>query len=253
MDKKNLLFYDAYEEFYAMAQKSNAFKAFCKDAFGEDLSQDGFSNIEQIDMIFNYIPQKENVNILDVGCGNGKMLGYLQSKTGVNIYGFDYSETAINTAKKLFPEKSNFKEGVIGETDYPDSTFDVIVSMDTMYFANDMNAFVAQIKKWLKKDGVFFVGYQEGEVVPKTKNADTSLLANALKSNDMKYEVTDITQQTYELLKTKRNSAMKHKEMFEAEGYSQWCDMLIAQTEYANDSFEQFKEKMARYIYVIRR
>lgn len=253
MDKKNLLFYDAYEEFYAMAQKSNAFKAFCKDAFGEDLSQDGFSNIEQIDMIFNYIPQKENVNILDVGCGNGKMLGYLQSKTEVNIYGFDYSETAINTAKKLFPEKSNFKEGVIGETDYPDSTFDVIVSMDTMYFANDMNAFVAQIKKWLKKDGVFFVGYQEGEVVPKTKNADTSLLANALKSNDMKYEVTDITQQTYELLKTKRNSAMNHKAMFEAEGYSQWCDMLIAQTEYAKDSFEQFKEKMARYIYVIRR
>ena len=70
MDRKQLLFYDAYESFYAMASKSNAFQAFCKDAFGEDFSQDGFSNIEQIDMILQYIPQAENVHILDFlfGC-----------------------------------------------------------------------------------------------------------------------------------------------------------------------------------------
>ena len=41
--------------------------------------------------------------------------------------------------------------------------------------------------------------------------------------------------------------------MFDEEGYSQWCDMLIAQTDYVKDSFEQFKEKMARYIYVCRK
>lgn len=250
MDKKDLLFYDAYEEFYTMAQKSNAFKAFCKDAFGEDFSQDGFSNIKQINMILKYIPQKDNVSILDIGCGNGKMLGYLQSKTGANIFGFDYSDTAINTARNLFPTRSDFREGVIGEIDYPDSTFDVIISMDTMYFAKDMNAFVAQIKRWLKKDGILFVGYQEGEIAPKTENANTSLLSVALKANNMNYEVTDITHQTYELLKTKRNFAIKHKTMFDEEGYSQWCDMLIAQTDYVKDSFEQFKEKMARYIYV---
>lgn len=80
MDKKELLFYDAYQEFYAMARNSNAFKAFCKDAFGEDFSQDGFSNIEQINLILQHIPQTENVHILDVGCGNGKMLGYLQKR-----------------------------------------------------------------------------------------------------------------------------------------------------------------------------
>ncbi len=66
MKKKDLLFYDAYEAFYAMAEKSNAFQAFCKDAFGEDFSQDGFSNVEQIDMILQYIPRKHNVSIF---CG----------------------------------------------------------------------------------------------------------------------------------------------------------------------------------------
>ena len=34
--KENLLFYNAYEEFYSMAANSEAFKAYCKDAFGAD-------------------------------------------------------------------------------------------------------------------------------------------------------------------------------------------------------------------------
>lgn len=250
---KDLLFYDAYEAFYAMAGKSNAFQAFCKDAFGEDFSQDGFSNIEQINMILQYIPQAENVHILDIGCGNGKMLGYLQEKTKAHIHGFDYSEEAINTAHKLFPNNSEFKVGIIGELDYPEETFDVIIAMDTMYFAKDMAALVAQVKKWLKPNGIFFVGYQEGDVIPKTRDIHTAMLSKALERNGMKYEATDITGQTYELLQRKRISAIKHQKEFEAEGYREWYDMLIGQTEYATQSFEQFKEKMARYIYVIRK
>ncbi|WP_428849329.1 class I SAM-dependent methyltransferase [Thermocaproicibacter melissae] len=34
-----------------------------------------------------------------MGCGNGKMLKYLQERTGANIHGFDYSEQAIEYAK----------------------------------------------------------------------------------------------------------------------------------------------------------
>lgn len=253
MNKKELLFYDAYEAFYAMAKESNAFQSFCKDAFGQDFSQDGFSNKEQIDMILQYIPQNDDVHILDIGCGNGKMLGYLQRKTKSCIYGFDYSQQAIKTAQALFPENAEFREGIIGQIEYPEEKFDVIISMDTLYFATDMTAFVAQVRKWLKKDGVFFVGYQEGDVIPKSPNAHTTMLVKALMRNNMTYEVTDISKQTYELLKTKRKSAMKHQAMFEAEGHSQWFDMLIGQTEYTNQSFEQFKEQMARYIYVIRK
>ena len=253
MNKNELLFYDAYEAFYAMAKESNAFQSFCKDAFGEDFSQDGFSNKAQVDMILQYIPQKDDVHILDIGCGNGKVLGYLQKKAKSHIYGFDYSEEAIRTAQALFHENAEFREGIIGQIEYPEETFDVIISMDTLYFATDMTAFVAQVKKWLKKDGVFFVGYQEGDVIPKTPNAHTTMLAKALKENNMTYEVTDISMQTYELLKTKRMSAMKYQEVFEEEGNRQWFDMLIGQTEYSNQSFEQFKEQMARYIYVIRK
>lgn len=116
-----------------------------------------------------------------------------------------------------------------------------------------MAAFAAQVKKWLKKDGIFFIGYQEGEVMPKTESAFTTVLAKAIEKNGMHYEVTDITEQTYDLLKKKRTSAIMHQAEFEAEGYKNWFDMLIGQTESVSESLEQFKEKMARYIYVIRK
>ncbi len=250
MNKNDLLFYSAYEEFYTMATKSKAFQEFCKDAFGEDFSQDGFSDLEQINKILQYIPKHDEVHLLDIGCGNGKLLGYLQKKTGAFIHGFDYSEKAIETAKQLFPKKAEFKEGVIGETEYPAEQFDVIISMDTMYFAKDMAAFVAQIKGWLKPGGVFFAGYQEGDVMPKTEDVHTTVLAEALKQNEMEYTTENITEQTYELLLKKRAAADKHREEFEKEGHQIWYEMLTGQTSYADMPLEQFQKSMARYIYV---
>ena len=253
MEKNDLLFYTAYEEFYTMASESEAFKNFCRDAFGEDFSQDGFSNIEQINRILEYIPKKDNVHILDIGCGNGKMLGYLQKKTGAFIHGFDYSEKAIATAKALYPVKAEFKEGIIGEIEYEEARFDVITSMDTMYFAKDMNSFVSQIKRWLKPGGVFFVGYQEGDVMPKTKDVHTTVLAEALRQNGMQYEVEDITKETYELLRKKRVAAEHHREEFSKERHQNWYEMLIGQTEYAQVPYAEFQKKMARYLYVVRK
>ncbi len=253
MDKSDLLFYDAYEEFYKMAAGSLAFQNFCREAFGEDFSQDGFSDIAQIDRILDYIPTGEDVHILDIGCGNGKMLGYLQKKTGAYIHGFDYSKEAIKTAKELFSHKADFREGVIGEVDYEENSFDVITSMDTTYFAKDMSAFVAQVKKWLKKEGVFFVGYQEGDVMPKTEGINTTVLAEALQQNGLHYKATDITRQTYDMLQKKREVALAYREQFVEEQQENWFDLLMLQTECATESFEEFAGKMARYLFVVRK
>lgn len=78
--EKDLLFYNEYEQFYLMARKSEVFRLFCEKAFGMDFSQDGFSDISQTDRILQYIPKNEKAYILDIGCGNGKMLGYLQKR-----------------------------------------------------------------------------------------------------------------------------------------------------------------------------
>ncbi|MBR4557862.1 MAG: class I SAM-dependent methyltransferase [Clostridiales bacterium] len=253
MNNKEPLFYNEYEQFYKMTEHSEAFACFCRDAFGEDFSQDGFSDIRQINRILEYIPDKKDVHILDIGCGNGKMLGYLQKKTGAYIHGFDYSQNAINTARSLFTENAEFRQGLIGEIDYPDSNFDVITSMDSMYFAPDMEKFVKQIMRWLNNDGVLFVCYQEGDVMPKTDNVDTTVLAKAFKSAGIRYESEDITEETYEMLNKKREAALLHQKEFETEGISEWLDLLMLQTECATKGYDVFSREMSRYIYTVRK
>lgn len=253
MNKEELLFYDEYESFYTMAEKSDAFREFCKDAFGEDFSQDGFSDISQVNMILPYISGGDKAHVLDIGCGNGKMLKYLQRKTGCRISGFDYSANAILTAKKKAGAEDDFREGIIGEISYPEESFDVITSMDTMYFAQDMSAFVSQLIKWLKTGGVFFVAYQEGDVMPKTQNEHKTVLAEAFKSNGIEYSVTNITKQTYEMLKKKREAAILHQDEFIKEGNKEWLDMLMWQTECTTADYEVFAKEMSRYIYIVKK
>lgn len=73
----------------------------------------GFSDVSQVDRVLEYIPKGGHV--LDIGCGNGKMLGYIQEKTDAHVHGFDYSSNAINQAKELFKNKSYFIQGCIGK------------------------------------------------------------------------------------------------------------------------------------------
>ena len=248
-----LLFHNEYEQFYRMTEESKAFGKFCLDAFGEDFSQDGFSDIKQINRILDYLPKRKDIHILDIGCGNGKMLGYLQKKSGAYIHGFDYSENAINIAKRLFQNKADFKQGNIGEVKYPEELFDLIVSMDTIYFAPDMKKFVLQVMRWLKKDGVLFVGYQEGDIMPKTDNENTTVFARTLNGCGFRYEVENITGETYNLLKRKREAALLHQTDFEEEGNKEWFDLLMLQTDCVTESYDLFAVKMARYLYTIKK
>lgn len=250
MSKQRLLFYNEYEQFYEMSVKSEIFGEFCRKAFGEDFSQDGFSDIRQIDRILDHFPQKGEVHLLDIGCGNGKMLGYLQKKTSAYIHGFDYSWNAINAAKKLYPERSDFRRGVIGEAEYPPDSFDMVISMDSMYFAKDMTAFVGQIWRWLREGGIFFCGYQEGDVMPKTENESTTQLAKAFSELGIAFNVIDITGECYELLRRKREVAVSLRQRFVEAGEQDWYEMLMGQTEYACRPYEEFCRLMARYIFV---
>ena len=61
------------------------------------------------------------------------------------------------------------------------------------------------------------------------------------------------TEEVYDLLLKKRTTAEKHKKEFMEEGHQNWYEMLIWQTEYAQVPYEEFKEKLARYLYVIRK
>ncbi|SOS78400.1 methyltransferase, putative [Plasmodium sp. gorilla clade G1] len=63
-----------------------------------------------IDNKFSQNEEKKNITILDIGCGNGLFLYKLYEKGFMNLYGFDFSSTAIELAKTIFQNSPIYVE-----------------------------------------------------------------------------------------------------------------------------------------------
>jgi len=92
--------------------------------------------------------------ILDVGCGNGKVAHeILKQKLGEKVYGIDLDETLLSQAKK---------EGVITHKldlnfekfPFSDEYFDIVISIDVIEHILNLNHFLSEINRVLKKDGI---------------------------------------------------------------------------------------------------
>lgn len=216
----------------------------------EDFSQDGFSDITQIDDIIEMADLKENQVILDIGCGNGKMLKYVHEKTGAITYGFDYSENAISCANNMAIENKeafHFETGSIGHIQYDENMFDLITSIDTIYFAKDISTFIKQILGWLKPNGYFVCAYQEGDIKQKSKDIDYTELALILRKMEIQYKVLDYSKRTYDLLRHKRNVIESMKDEFLQNDLSIWYDCAIYQSIDLNMSYKEFISDCSRF------
>jgi cyclopropane fatty-acyl-phospholipid synthase-like methyltransferase len=256
LSKQDLLFYNEYEDFYHMAGKNEIFHQYCERVFGRDFSQDGFSDVTQIDDILELVDLKENQVVLDVGCGNGKMLRYVHEKTRAITYGFDYSENAIASAIHMTKgnmEAYHFTTGLIDQIQYEENMFDLITSIDTIYFAENMGTFIKHIMSWLKPNGYFVCAYQEGDIKPKSKDKDHSELALFLHEMGIQYKAIDYSIRTYELLKQKRKVVESMKEEFLQNELSTWYECAIYQSIDINTSYEKFISDNSRYIYIVQK
>jgi SAM-dependent methyltransferase len=66
-------------------------------------------------------------NALDIGCGNGKYLLFL-NKMGFRITGIDSSPTAISMSKEATKNSGHFIVADMYDYSYPANTFDLVIS-----------------------------------------------------------------------------------------------------------------------------
>lgn len=75
---------------------------------------------------------------LDIGCGNGKYLKYLQER-GFRTVGLDSSESAISMAKELLNNQGEYIAADMFEYRYPINTFSLILSWATLHHGTKRN------------------------------------------------------------------------------------------------------------------
>jgi len=95
--------------------------------------------------------------VLDVACGSGYGTHYLsQIAMSGHVYGVDASTDALKQADR-YKDRDNL-EYIPGDAlslPFPDVTFDVVVSFETIEHLEDFHAFLAEIKRVLRPEGVF--------------------------------------------------------------------------------------------------
>ena len=100
----------------------------------------------------------KNINLLDIGCGGG-LLSEPMCRLGANVTGIDASEKNINVAK--FHAKKN-KLKIDYKISSPEKLktlkkFDVILNMEIVEHVENIDIFIEQSSKLLKKNGVMFI------------------------------------------------------------------------------------------------
>ncbi len=93
--------------------------------------------------------------LLDVGCGEGVLLGYLNEKCGSNLKlsGLDLSGAAIEKASKDLPESVILKQGDAEHLPYEDNSFDVIICTHSFHHYPNPDKALSEFYRCLKKGG----------------------------------------------------------------------------------------------------
>ena len=107
-----------------------------------------------------YLKLDGHENILEVGCGDGKFLLQLRkehSHAG-RLVGLDLSKGMFAKTKKLMIKETlgpgiEFIEGSAGHLDFPDKSFEVILSFYMLYHMTDIEKTLHELERVLKNNG----------------------------------------------------------------------------------------------------
>ncbi|UCC16492.1 MAG: methyltransferase domain-containing protein [Dehalococcoidales bacterium] len=234
-----------YREYHTAVENSAAFDEFSQRIFGENLGQHDFSDVPQLQMMLGKVRIKENYSVLDIGCGNGKIAEYISDITGAHITGIDYIPEAINTARKRTSPKSDRLRFQIGDIENPvkaGTSFDLILSIDSVYFS-DANTVLEAWKKLLKPDGqmaIFFL------------SLDGNDISDSLMKNGLPYDVYDLSREHWAHMQRKHVVVKEMKEKFESEGNLFVWENLMLESVSDHYPYDPEKTSMRRYLYIVK-
>ncbi len=245
-----------YQRFYPAAHASMAHKRFCKRVYGEDLCQEGMTDMSSLSDLVSHLELKSGNHLLDLGCGSGGISEYLSDRTGAIVTGIDYSASAIATANARTENKRSrltFLQADMSSLELPVRSFDAAISLDSIYWVEDIAQALSQVASAIRPGGQ--IGILIAQTLEEDNPADvlevtTTRVASALSDLDMDFESHDYTAMFRGFWPRAKAAAEALREEFHAEGNGFICDNWIRE---ADDEYLPALKagELRRYLYLV--
>lgn len=123
-------------------------------------------NKEQIRACYQKAIQLKPKRILEIGFGRGSYLQELLFSKRTQLFGIDISKTMVELAVQLNPsDKINLEQGDVHSLPYEGGFFDVVLSINSVYFWKDIGVSLKEIKRVLKPNGQLILGFSPKETL----------------------------------------------------------------------------------------
>ena len=110
--------------------------------------------------IMNHLDISEDSKILDIGFGNGYLESLIYKKVRCSVYGIDISEDMVHSATER--NRQGVENGDIHlsvgdccDLAFEDHYFDIVTTMNTIYFWNNTIQGLQEIYRVLNDNGIF--------------------------------------------------------------------------------------------------
>ena len=237
-------------------EHSAAYRELCGKLYGSDRCQFNMMTQTQLEKLLDVLNLSKCQSILDVGCSTGALTEYIADHTNGNVTGIDFSSEAIEFARERTKEKHNRLSFHVMDMDdiaLASKSFDTVLSIDTLYFVNDLDKTINAIKHSLQEPGQMGIFYSPKISVGEPKEMlqpENAMLAKALEKCGMQFETWDFTTEEKEMWEKSLQIMGELKDQFVREGNLAIYEDHISE---ANRELEFFRtERKRRYLYHVR-
>lgn len=119
-------------------------------------SKEGLKGAGEWQEFRKMLPDFQGKTVLDLGCGYGWHCQYAADHGAVHVTGIDISEKMLSVAEaKHHDERITYKQSAMEDLDFPENSFDIVLSSLAFHYVKDFDRLVQNIAGWIKPGGYF--------------------------------------------------------------------------------------------------
>lgn len=131
-------------------------RSYQKKADHYDETFDGRYTLAFKNLLLQTVQIPDGGKVLDVACGNGRLLQMLSGRHRFSGYGVDISEKMVENAARLNPSMV-FRQAGCDALPFEDAAFDVVTVCAAYHHFPDVQAFAAEARRVLAPGGRLYI------------------------------------------------------------------------------------------------